>query len=211
MKVHSILAAALLLFGIPPAAAQDFTPAPVDLTGAPGLSAESGIQGYVDARGEFFLWNSYEGEDWVDSFTVVCEANCLDPTGHVDLRTQGLLHPEILEVYGPGLLDLGVAGSLSKAALSNLSLRGVMTLPPGPERAISLGRIVDAEAQDLLNWSSSGVGPIRLAVASGRCYDCSNLVQFAPEPSAGFFLAVLSACGAALTRIRRRARVERRL
>lgn len=180
------------------AAAQDFTPAPVDLAGAPELSAVGRhLQGYVDVQGEFFFWNSGDRLLGFDGFTLACEASCLDPTGHVDLGTQGALNPEILNVYGVGMLGFGVAGTPSKNQFSNLSLQGRVLLPPGPEWAISLGKVLDGDLDQIRAWVDSGELTLAPSIPG---ITIQAIIQVAPEPSAlaltlttlgGFSLAVI--------------------
>ena len=86
----SILPAVLVLAGSG-SEAQEFTPAPVDLTGKVPTSNNGFPVGAVDEHGELFLWNSVPESGLITMITrldVICEVDCLDPGAYVSLENQ---------------------------------------------------------------------------------------------------------------------------
>lgn len=139
------------------ATAQDFMPAPVDLTGkVPADSGGAGIKAVVNQQGELFVLNPGGAvANFLTHLVVTCEIDCLNPDGYVALSEQAavpVLADQYVGLYGVNVLDSGFPDYERQSTSEILAFGGYMDFPIGEDKAFSLGRIVDGTPTQILQW-----------------------------------------------------------
>lgn len=202
--MHRSLIALLAYLAASVASSQDYTPAPVDLTGAPGLSGVSdGMQVYVDLQGEVFYWNSGPLPFQIDGYSLACSENCLDPSAYVSVSAQAVVHvTDYVAAYGPQVFSFGGL-TPNPDNVSGLSINGGFSFPAGPEFAMSLGKVIDGELAQIRDWVDSGVLTFHYASARGISATPPEAFQVAPEPSALMLAASFAGVCLVVRRFRR--------
>lgn len=186
------------------ALAQDYTPAPVDLTASPGLSdVTNGLQVYVAEDGEVFMWNAGSRLAPIDGFTMECSADCLIPGGVVEIVSQAVEHiDQYRDVYGAGVFSFG-GFTPRPDAITGFSLNSI-NFPTGPEFAISLGKILEPNLEQIRLWAANGTLKFHYSGAGFVTTTPAVGFQVVPEPAALASMATLLAFAGLLRHSQRR-------